>query len=158
MEYDLILRFCQSDLTYIPTTALTISTWALQVGLIGTLLSRATLLWFVPLLKEDFPLFEDLNHFFIEFIDSFGKIDRFWIATIKDLFVIPKILFRFNLYWRILSISLWHQLGWYDFINAFWWGLQNDIKDLHLKLLDSLTLIEAIAQMVQYDNGLFEHW
>jgi hypothetical protein len=35
--------------------------------------------------------------------------------------------------------------------------LQNDIKDLYLKLLDSLTLIEAIAQMVRCNNGLFEH-
>jgi hypothetical protein len=51
-------------------------TGAFQVGLIGTLLSRAALSWFVPLLEKKSSLLEDLDDFFAEFNDMFGKTDR----------------------------------------------------------------------------------
>jgi hypothetical protein len=43
------------------------------------------------------------------------------------------------------------------FISAFWWGLQDDAKDLFLNLHNPLTLTKAITKAVQCDNQLFEH-
>jgi hypothetical protein len=42
-------------------------------------------------------------------------------------------------------------------INEFQFGLQGDVKDLLLTLLDPSTLSEAITQVVQCDNKLLEH-
>jgi hypothetical protein len=54
-------------------------------------------------------------------------------------------------------------IDWNDnaLISAFRWGLQDDVKDLLLKLLDPLTLTKIITQLVRYNNQLFnrrEKW
>ena len=59
------------------------STRAFQVGFIGILLFGAALSWFAPLLEKNSHLFEDLDDFFTQFNDIFGKIDRVWMATTK---------------------------------------------------------------------------
>ena len=80
------MRFCQSDLTYIPIIASTIYNnpiGASQVSFIGTLLYRVALLWFASTLEKDFPLLEDLDNFLTEFNVTFGEIDKVQIATTK---------------------------------------------------------------------------
>jgi hypothetical protein len=51
------------------------------------LLSGVALSWFVLLLEKNSHLFEDLDDFFAEINDMFGKTDRVQTATTKLLFL-----------------------------------------------------------------------
>jgi hypothetical protein len=57
------------------------------------------------------------------------------------------ILSNFNL---CCKFPLACDVDWDDniLINAFWWGLQDDVKDLLMNLHDPLTLVEAITQVM----------
>jgi hypothetical protein len=104
------------------------------------------------MLEKDFPLFKDLNDFLIEFNDTFGKIDKVQKVTTKF-----RLLRQGSHSASIYAIDFYqlaYDVDWNDnaFINAFWWRLQEDIKDLLLNLLDPLTLTEAIIQAVRCDN------
>jgi hypothetical protein len=120
------------------------------------LLSRAALLWFVPLLEKNSHLFEDLDDFLTEFNFIFGKIDRGQTTTTKfcSLYQIsrPTLVYVVDFY------QLAYDVNWDDniFISVFWWSSLDDVKDLFLNLLDLLILTKAIIQVVQYDNRLFE--
>ena len=50
-------------------------------------------------------------------------------------------------------------VNWDDnaLIDAFRWGLRDDVKDLLLNLPNPVSLSEAVMQAVRCDNRLFEH-
>ncbi len=54
-----------------------------QVGLISTLLSSTTLVWFPPLLEHQSPSFNDFETFFEEFYATFGDSDKKCTLNIK---------------------------------------------------------------------------
>jgi hypothetical protein len=54
-----------------------------QVGLIGTLLSITTLVWFTPLLEHQSPLLNDFDGFLEEFNPTFRDSDKEHTFTIK---------------------------------------------------------------------------
>ena len=55
----------------------------IQIGLIGSLLTRAAFSWFSPLLEKNSPLLTDLNAFLAEFTNTFGETDQAHTATTK---------------------------------------------------------------------------
>jgi hypothetical protein len=117
------------------------------------LLSGTTLSWFALLLEKDSLLLEDLEDFLTKFNDTFGKTDRVQKATTKI-----RLLYQASVYTADFC-QLVCDVDWDDdaFISAFWWGLQDDAKDLFLNLHNPLTLTKAITKAVQCDNQLFEH-
>ncbi|XP_024540741.1 uncharacterized protein LOC112349847 [Selaginella moellendorffii] len=58
-------------------------TVALQVGLVGTLLTGSALKWFAPLLEKDSTLLDSWNAFYQEFEAAFGDMDRERTASNK---------------------------------------------------------------------------
>jgi hypothetical protein len=56
---------------------------ALQVGLIGTLLSGMALNWFSPILEKNSPLLYDFEGFMEEFVACFGEVDKKKVADLK---------------------------------------------------------------------------
>jgi hypothetical protein len=47
-----------------------------RVGFVGTLLTRTTATWFVPILETSSPLLQDFNTFMAEFEAVFGDSDK----------------------------------------------------------------------------------
>ncbi len=54
-----------------------------QVGLIGTLLSSIALVWFIPSLEHQSPLFNEFEIFLEEFNATFGNLDKECTSNIK---------------------------------------------------------------------------
>jgi hypothetical protein len=114
-------------------------------------------LWFAPLLDKNSTLLEDWDDFLIEFNDTFGKSDRIQMATTKIRLLCqascPALVYAADFYQLACNID------WNDdaLINAFWWRIWNDDKDLLLNMPNPLTLIEDITQVVRCGNQLFEH-
>ena len=111
-------------------------TGASQVGLIGTLLSRVALSWFVPLLKKNSLLLKDLDDFLAKFNEIFGETDRVRTATAKlhSLRQGARAASVYTADFRQLAC----EVDWDDniLINAFRWGLRDNVKDLLLNLPD----------------------
>ena len=125
------------------------------VEFIGTLLSGAVLSWFSPLLKKNSPILADLDNFLVEF-NIFGDIDRIQIAITKfrSLQQKPRAALTYAVEFRFFA----NDVDWDNnaLINTFRWGLQDDVKDLFLNMLDLTSLSKAIMQAVRCDNSLFE--
>jgi hypothetical protein len=108
------------------------------------------------IIEEKLFLLEDVDDFLIEFNDSFGETNRVRMGTIKF-----RSLQQGSCLVSIYAVDF-QQLA-YDvdldgnmLISTFWWGLQEDVKDLVLNLPDPLILTEIIIQAVRCDNQLFE--
>jgi hypothetical protein len=109
-------------------------------------------LWFTPLSEKDSLLLEDLDNFLTKFNDTFGKTDRIrtTITKIHSLYQGSRPTSVYTADFRQLACDV----DWDD--NVLRWVLYNDVKDLLLNLLDSLTLTKAITQEVRCNNRLFE--
>ena len=128
----------------------------IQIGLISSLLTRAAFSWFSPLLEKNSPLLTDLDAFLAEFTNTFNETDRARTATTKlqSLQQQSRVASMYTAKFRQLACDV----DWDDnaLINAFQWGLCDDVKDLLLNLPDPTSLSETITQAVRCDNRLFE--
>jgi hypothetical protein len=107
-------------------------------------------------LEKNSHLLKDLDDFLTEFNNTFGETDRARTATTK-LFYLQQGSHLASVY-AVDFRQLACDVDWDDnaLISTFRWGLREDVKDLLLNLHDPLTLIEAITQVVQCNNRLFE--
>jgi len=127
-----------------------------QVGLISTLFTGVTLLWFSPLLEKNSLILVDLDTFLTKFNNTFGNTNRVQtiITKLRSLQQKSCIALTYTTEFRLLT----NDVDWDDnaLISAFQWGLRDDIRDLLLNLLDPTSLSKAITQAVRCDNLLFE--
>ena len=59
------------------------STEESRVGLVGTLLTRQTLLWFAPLFEEQSLILNNFETFLEAFVEAFAEYDKARWATTK---------------------------------------------------------------------------
>jgi retrotransposon gag protein len=127
-----------------------------QVGLIGTLLSKAALAWFAPLVETDSPLLADFKAFLKEFEATFGDSERARTAATKlrNLRQGSRAASAYAAEFRQIACDVsWGEAALADQFRS---GLASDVKDLLLTLPDATTLADAITQAVRCDNRLFE--
>jgi hypothetical protein len=127
-----------------------------QVGLIGTLLTGTALAWFAPLVEQSSPLLHNFDGFLSEFEATFGETDKHHTAAncIRTLRQRNRPAAVYAAEFRQLACDLtWNDAA---LIAQFRAGLQDEVKDLMLTMMDPVTLSEAIAQAVRCDNRLFE--
>lgn len=127
-----------------------------RVGLVGSLLTGAALGWFSPLIETNSPLLEDFEAFMAEFKSVFGDTDRVRVAAaqLRQLRQGSRPVASYAADFRQLAC----EVGWDEaaLVDAFRYGLRDDVKDLLLTMPDATTLSDIVAQAVKCDNRLFE--
>jgi hypothetical protein len=127
-----------------------------RVGLVGSLLTDTALAWFSPLIESSSPLLSNYDAFMAEFAASFGESDRSRVAAtqLRQLRQGSRPVAAYAAEFRQLAC----EVGWGDaaLVDAFRYGLREDVKDLLLTLPDAASLSEITAQAVRCDNRLFE--
>ena len=120
------------------------------------MLFRAALSWFIPLLKKNPFLLKDLDDFLTKFNDTIDETNKVQMATTKICSLRQRS--HLTLVYAADFCQLACDVDWDDnaHISVFCRGLQDDVKDLLLNLLDPLTLTKAVTQAVRCDNRLFE--
>ena len=105
---------------------------ASRVGLVGTLLSGMTLVWFAPLLGKNSHLLNNFEEFISEFKACFGDTDsvRTTINKIRRLRQGERSASTYATEFRLLATDI----PWDDqaLMEQFRYGLRNDVKDLLL--------------------------
>ena len=126
------------------------------MGLIGTLLTRQALSWFVPLFEKNATILSNFEAFLGVFTEAFGEHDKIRLATMKICSLRQSTQSASNYaseFWQLACNINWDELA---LISQFYSSLQDGIKDLLLTLPDPSTLNEAINQAIKCDNHLFE--
>jgi hypothetical protein len=122
---------------------------ASRVGLIRTLLTGTTLVWFAPLLEKKFPIFENFETFIAKFQASFSDTDsvRTTINKIRRLTQGDRPASTYAPDFRLLACDIpWDEAPLMD---LFRYGLHNDVKDLLLTFHEERkSLTEAISRAV----------
>ena len=127
-----------------------------HVGLVGTLLTWQILSWFVNLFEKRSSILNSFQSSMETFVEAFGEHDKLWWATtkIRPLGQGARSALVYASYFRQLTSDInWAEKG---FVSQFYWGLNDDVKDLMFTFPDLQTFNESISQAVKYENCLVQ--
>ena len=124
----------------------------MRVGLVGTLLTKQALSWFVPLFEKRAPILNNFEAFLATFAKAFKDHDKACSTTTKIRFLQQRLhpTSIYALDFKLLACDInWDKEA---LMSQFHWRLQDNVKDLLLSMPDLQTLNEVISQVVKCDN------
>jgi len=91
-----------------------------------------------------------------KFTTTFGEYDKVCTTTIKIWSLCqgsrPASVYASKFHQLACNID-WDE---HTLVSQFYWGLQDDMKDLLLAMPNAITLMDAISAVIRCDNCLFE--
>ena len=126
--------------------------------MVGTLLTESALSWFAPLFERRSPILSNFETFLEALTEAFGEYDKARVALNK-IYALQQGSRSVSVYaseYRQLAADI--NWGEQAFMDQFYRGLRDDVKDLLLNIPDPRTLDEAISQAIKCDNRLFQRY
>jgi hypothetical protein len=127
-----------------------------RIGFVGTLLTGTAVTWFAPILETSSPLLQDFDAFMAKFEGVFEDSDKARTSANK-LCRLQQGTHSATVY-ALEFKQLAYNVNWGEaaLIDQFHYGLRDDAQDLLLTFTDPHSFSEAITQVIQCDNCLFE--